>query len=237
MADFPADLIPTGRTFTPGVYPHTAHPVFTGKESRIRHSNTSSNHRLRVSFTMLTTAEMLDVRQHYADQLGGFLPFVISDDLLIGTTTPADFTPTGHRWRYSGSPLVEDVPLDDGAPLNRHNVEIELECIPPESRWAAGLRLRATVTWRPGRVSAPIEYLVTATWLPGMASSSAPGMTLTATATWEPGRAPIPGLAVTATATWAPGIAGIVVTGEYFMNMSVQLYTASRDWLPDWWGD
>jgi hypothetical protein len=34
----------------------------------------------------------------------------------------------------------------------------------------------------------------------------------------------------------APVVA-IVTEGDYFGSMAEQLYTASRDWLPDWWGD
>jgi hypothetical protein len=34
-----------------------------------------------------------------------------------------------------------------------------------------------------------------------------------------------------------PVVVAIVTEGDYFGSMAEQLYTASRDWLPDWWGD
>jgi hypothetical protein len=219
MAQFPEDLLPTGRTYTPGVYPHTAHRVLTGREVRIRHSNTSTGTRLRLAFTVLTTAEMLEIRDHYAEQLGGFLPFTIPDDLLLGTTAPANFTPAGHRWIYASSPTVEDVPLDEGSPLNRHNVEIELEGIPPENAIVSGFRLRAVAAWSPGAAQAPLIFTVTATWSPGIAGAILPGLALTATATWEPGRGPVPGADWTATATWEAGVG----SGLAFADVSLLL--------------
>ena len=207
MAAFPSGLLPTGRTYTPGAYPHTAHRVLTGREVRIRHSNTTNGARLRVAFTLLTTAELYDLRDHFAEQLGGFLPFTIPDDLLLGTTAPAEFTPAGHRWCYIGI-KVEDVPLDESSPLNRHNVELELECLPPENTVVSGFRLHAIATWSPGAPLTATQFLATATWTPGIAGAILPGLALTATATWAPGRGPVPGAEWTATATWEPGSAG-----------------------------
>lgn len=205
MADFPTGLIPTGRTFIQGAYPYTAHLVLTGRETRIRHSNTSTGHRLRLAFTLLTTAELYSIRDHYAGRLGGFFPFVIPDDLLIGTTAPADFTPTGHRWIYAASPKVTDVPIESGSPLNRHNVEVELECIPPENLMIGGLNISAVASWAPGRALTVTQYLAVVSWAPGAAFGSAAGLSQTATATWAPGLAPTPGLSATAVATWSPG--------------------------------
>ena len=207
MAAFPPDLLPTDRTYTPGAYPHTAHQVLTGKEVRIRHSNTTNGARLRVGFTLLTTAELYDIRDHFAEQLGGFLPFTIPDDLLLGTTAPEDFTPAGHRWRYVGV-QVEDVPLDEGSPLNRHNVELELECQPPENTVASGFRIRVIATWSPGPALSAREFPVTTTWTPGIAGAIRDGFAITVTATWAPGRGPVPGAEWTTAATWRPGKAG-----------------------------
>jgi hypothetical protein len=226
MADFPSNLLPTGRTYISGAYPHTAHRVLTGRELRIRHSNTTNDARLRVRFTLLTTAELYSVRDHFAEQLGGFLPFTIPDDLLLGTTAPAEFTPAGHRWRYIGI-KVEDVPLDEASPLNRHNVELELECLPPENTVVSGFRLRAITTWSPGAVLTATQFLATATWTPGIAGAILPGFAFTATATWAPGRGPLPGFNQTASATWVPGRAQNSI-------ISVSGYLAGYEpaWIP-----
>jgi hypothetical protein len=232
MADFPSDLLPTGRTFTPGVYPHTAHRTLNGRETRIRHSNTITGARLRLAFTLLSTVEMLDIHDHYASQLGRFLPFLIPDDLLIGTTAPAGFTPSGHRWVYAGSPTVEDVPLDEGSPLNRHNVELELEGIPPESAIASGFRLRAVVSWSPGAAQGPREFLVVTTWSPGAAAVRVPGLAETATITWAPGQGPVRGFDITATVTWEPGACppgALVLHGGVYLFPDVALYLFEPD--------
>jgi len=231
MAAFPTGLLPTGRTYTHGAYPHTAHRVLTGKEVRIRHSNTTNGARLRVGFTLLTTAELYSIRGHFAEQLGGFLPFTIPDDLLLGTTAPEDFTPAGHRWRYVGV-QVEDVPLDEGSPLNRHNVELELECLPPENTVASGFRIRVVATWSPGKALTATEFLATATWTPGIAGAIRDGFAFTVTATWTPGRGPVPGAEWTATATWEAGMAQpppVVLHGGIYLFPSEALYLFEPD--------
>jgi hypothetical protein len=206
MANFPA-LKPTGRTFTQGIYPHTRHGVYSGREVRVRHSNTSVGNRLRLAFGMVSTAEMLSVRDHYAGQLGGVLAFEIPDDLLAGVNTPADFTPAGHRWLYVGSPLVTDVPLDQSTPTLRHMLEVELQSLPAEGTIAPGGRLRVAISWAPGYAPRRLALGVTISWAPGGASALVPGLAETATASWAGGFAPRP-VPLNVSATWAPGGVG-----------------------------
>ena len=85
---------------------------------------------------------------HYNGQKGRFLPFSIPDDLLSGTTTPADFTPAGHQWRYAAKPTADDVSVDGGT--NLHNLTVELETVPPENTIAQGVRLRVRATLQVG---------------------------------------------------------------------------------------
>jgi len=125
MAAFPSSIIPSTRTYSPGAFPHTVHGVYDGSEARVRHSNTVLGVRLRLFFPAITTAELLTVIGHYAGQSGRFLSFAIPYDLLSGVTTPADFTPAGHQWRYAARPTVEDISIVGGT--NRHNLTIELE--------------------------------------------------------------------------------------------------------------
>ena len=140
MTTFPT-LTPSTRTYSPGAFPHTAHRVYNGTEARVRHSNTVLGARLRLFFPALTTAELIDVIAHYNGQQGRFLPFAIPDELLSGTTTPADFTPADHQWRYAAKPTAEDISVDGGT--NLHNLTVELETVPPENTIVQGARLRA----------------------------------------------------------------------------------------------
>jgi len=154
MATFPA-LPVTGRTLTQGVYPHTPHGVYNGRQVRVRHSNTIVGNLLRLRFDMLSRSEMLSLQSHYAGQLGGFLAFAIPDDVLDGINTPATVTPTDHRWVYVAPPRVTDVAIDGASPSNRYVVEVELASVPPENTIVGGERWTVRISWAPGRSTRP----------------------------------------------------------------------------------
>jgi hypothetical protein len=180
MTAFPSSIIPSTRTYSPGACPHTVHGVYDGSESRVRHSNTVLGVRLRLFFPAITTAELLTVIGHYAGQSGRFLPFAIPDDLLSGVTTPADFTPAGHQWRYAARPTVEDISIVGGT--NRHNLTIELETVPPENTIAQGARLRVRSSLQAGSAQLGAFFDVYA-WLDAGAGSAADPFLVTATLT------------------------------------------------------
>jgi len=184
MAAFPSSIIPSTRTYSPGAFPHTVHGVYDGSEARVRHSNTVLGVRLRLFFPAITTAELLTVIGHYAGQSGRFLSFAIPYDLLSGVTTPADFTPAGHQWRYAARPTVEDISIVGGT--NRHNLTIELETVPPENTIAQGARLRARASLRAG--SAQIgEFFDVYAWLDAGAGAGAAADPFLVTATLNAG--------------------------------------------------
>jgi hypothetical protein len=180
MTAFPSSIIPSTRTYSPGAYPHTVHGVYDGSEARVRHSNTVLGVRLRLFFPAITTAELLTVISHYAGQSGRFLPFAIPNDLLSGVTTPADFTPSGHQWRYSARPTVEDISIVGGT--NRHNLTIELETVPPENTIVPGVRLRARATLQAGSAQLG-EFFDVYAWLDAGAGAAADPFLVTATLT------------------------------------------------------
>jgi hypothetical protein len=207
MAVFP-ELIPTGRTFTPGVYPHTPLSTYDGRQVRVRHSNSAVGGQLRLSFGLLTRAEKLLVKEHYADQLGGFLPFSIPAELLLDVADTSTIDLSGYAWRYLEPPRVVDVAIDSGSPLNRHNVEVTLESVPPETTIAGGKRWRVRVRWVPGQASAPLVWpAVGVSLAPGMAYVEAPGATWTVGTSWTPGTQPIVSRTWAVGVTWTPGAA------------------------------
>jgi hypothetical protein len=223
MATFPS-LVPIGRTFTPGIYPHTPHPVYNGRQVRVRHSNAVVGGQLRLSFGLLTRAEKLDVKQHYADQLGGFLPFEIPAELLLDVADTSTVDLAGYAWRYIESPRVVDVAIDGTTALNLHNIEIALECVPPETTIAGGARWRVRTTWAPGRASVPLFWpAVAISWAPGDAYAEAPGAAWTVTTSWTPGAGPVPGAAWSVGVLWDGGDA-------YDANA-----TSDALWLPAVW--
>jgi hypothetical protein len=166
MATFPS-LAPGGRTITPPAPPHTAHRVGTGREVRVRHSNALVNGRMRVLFPLLTRAELLSVRDHYRTQQGGFLAFDIDAATLLADVAVANraiIAPPGYRWRYAAPPSVVDVPIDDdGGPLNRYSLSVELELVPPEPWVVAGTRFQLSPALSAGQPARPMELFAVAT--------------------------------------------------------------------------
>lgn len=119
MSNFPA-LIPSTRTFSPGVYPHTAYQVIDGTENRVRHSNVFIDSTLRLQFINLTEAEMLSVLTHYKLKRGSYNNFNLPSEVLSGARSASDYQLQGYAWSYLESPQVED--LERGG----HNVEVVL---------------------------------------------------------------------------------------------------------------
>ena len=229
MSTFPA-LIPSTRSYSPGEFPHTAHPLLSGSEIRVRHSNTVLGVRLRLTFTAITSADLLAVRNHYRDRQGGFLPFAIPAELLSGVTTPADFTPTGHQWRYAARPSVTDVPIPGATPTNRHDLVLELESVPPENTIVSGARItvRATVRGGSAQLGAYIESFASVAGGAAVAeaSTSALGAAITASASVAGGTASGNPLAdpLTAEASVVGGAASAGTTDLDFASVSLLLH-------------
>jgi hypothetical protein len=171
MTTFPA-LIPSSRTFTPGEYPHTSFAGWSGRPTRVRHSNVMLASTLSVSFIGLPAADVEDIVDHYGNQLGTFTPFGLPTELWSGVADPADYTLTGYLWRYAEPPSIEDLPCGG------HNVELVLESVPPEGATIAGLNRRITFAFTSGvaGATAGINATITLSMLPGAATSFAPGL-------------------------------------------------------------
>lgn len=213
MATFPA-LIPSGRTYSPGSFPHTAHPAYRGTETRVRHSNTVLGVRLRLFFPALTTEELLTVRDHYMGQRGRFEAFDLPEELFSGTDLPTAFTPTGHRWRYANRPSVTDISVDGSTRTNLHDLTIELETVPPEASIAGGVRLRARITLRAGSALRGAFFDVTATLDAGavLTDAATADPALTAEVVLAAGRATPGFLTIESDVTITGGVASIATT-------------------------
>lgn len=138
---FPA-LIPADRTYLPEQSVSTTHRTYSGKQTRVKHSNIKVGANVRLFFPAIPTVEMLEIVAHYREQLGRLASFSVPDELFSGMDFPSDFTPVGSQWSYIGKPAVVDIPLPGGAPSNRHNVTVELRSSPalpaaniPRFRW------------------------------------------------------------------------------------------------------
>jgi len=146
MSTFPT-LIPSTRTFTPGIYPHTAFVGMSGKANRVRNSNAMLQSQLRLTFMAITEAQMLSILTHYNGQQGSFLSFPLPSAAWSGGTA-SDLELSGYGWIYREPPTVEDLMCGG------HNVELVLETVPPEGTALLGLDLTVRLLLTPGTAAA-----------------------------------------------------------------------------------
>jgi hypothetical protein len=161
---FPA-LIPSGRRFTPGTFPHTNIPTMAGLSARVRHGDVRINQTVALEFIALTESQMLEILDHYRDREGRFLSFDLPEDIWSGTATPEWFTPDNYRWLYRNPPQVEEIPTGTQSDPSIHfNVSVELEAIPPEGATVSGARWRTIDSFVGGAVDSGDRLATGATW-------------------------------------------------------------------------
>lgn len=131
MTIFPV-LTPSGRTYTPGEYPHTPFITISGGQNRVRHSNVMLASQLQLAFTAITESAMLSILSHYQGQYGSYDSFELPSAVWNGAT-PADYQLVAYFWRYVEPPVVEDTHY------GRYNVELALETVPPDGGVVDGL--------------------------------------------------------------------------------------------------
>jgi len=135
MTTFPA-LMPRAWDVVPGSYPATATTTLDGRTATMRHGTRESGRTWAAEF-LVNFTQYNQVLTHYLDdQFGGIAPFQFST-----TTLPAQFTPAGYEWKYTGAPSVEDRAQD------YFILQITFECVPVEPTVAiqggrARIRLR-----------------------------------------------------------------------------------------------
>lgn len=122
MADFPATLTPSTRTFIPGTYASSALPSLDGNETNVRHSNASVGHTLRLKFINITRANFDLLTNHYVLH-ATYETFGIGSNLIEGSGLTF---PSGYSWRYKNRPVVTET-------LAEIEVDVELELLPPYS--------------------------------------------------------------------------------------------------------
>ena len=178
MATFPT-LNPSSRTFTPGEYPHTPFTSLSGAQNRVRNSNVMLGSELRLSFVAITEAEMLSILSHYQAQQGSFGSFLLPSVVWNGTDSPSSYELTGYGWIYAAPPTVRDMPCGG------HDVELQLQSVPPEGTALGGLDAVVTVSITPGVATAAngADLLVVATIDGGVAGPAGLDATVTCTIT------------------------------------------------------
>ena len=168
MTAFPT-LIPSGRTFTPGIYPHTPFRAMSGKQGFVRNSNVMTSSQLRLTFAAITEAQMLSILTHYQGQRGTFISFPLPSAIWSGVSSVSDYQLAGYGWRYIDPPNVTDAMC-----ANAYDVELTLETVPPEGTALLGLDYLVSVTLSAGRAAAANggSFSDVTTLTPGVATAA-----------------------------------------------------------------
>jgi hypothetical protein len=247
MATFPS-LVPSGRTFTPGEYPHTPFSTVSGFQGRVRHSNVMLASQVRLTFTAVVEANMLSILSHYQGQLGTYESFDLPAAVWSGVTA-ADYQLSGYLWRYTAPPTVEDVYC------GRYTIELALETVPPDGAIVDGMWriVRTSLLPRGAAASNGLSLTITASITatgPEFGATNfsvittlgaASGWTGTTAITLEPGLPGVegdaPGSASTVTLSLVGGSVTVTPESDYWSDMSAQLYSWESLAYIEWWGN
>jgi hypothetical protein len=147
---------------------------------------------LRIGFIGLTDAQASDVIDHYNGQVGTYVIFDLPADVWSGTSDFNDYTLSGYFWRYAAPPSIEDLPC------GRHNIDIQLESVTPQSNVAAGRQYSARITWTAGSAlglaldaaeALGVNWPVISDWAEVEPNGDADGDAFDALIDWTPGTA------------------------------------------------
>lgn len=204
MTTYPA-IIPSSRTFTPGLYPHTPFQALSGKQSRVRHSSVMVSSRVSLRYSVLAEAEMIEILDHYNLVKGGVIPFALPVIAWSGNENANDFVLPGDAWRYLDWPEVEEVFTGPGTDLSGcigYVVQVELESVPGEGVGLLGPAFRVRAVFTPG----------------GAAAANGPAFVIKTTLDF--GRGIAPGFSESVDVVFTPGTAtggtGVTVEGGAF---------------------
>ena len=107
MADYPT-LIPQSRSYSLGQAPASMTEWLGALEVVHRFADAGTGHRLTLTYDDATTdAEWLQIRNHWAGQEGGTLPFAIPAQVWCGHTDYQNVV-SGLQWRYASPPSRSD---------------------------------------------------------------------------------------------------------------------------------
>lgn len=112
MANFPS-IVPTGRTFKPGVYPQRSYRALSGVVVKRVFGNRSYGCSLDLEFSNVKDSIVVNILEHYNTQtsanerfkLGSSVVSGVSDDLKDEIRADG----LGIRWEYAEPPSVRSV--------------------------------------------------------------------------------------------------------------------------------
>lgn len=110
---FPA-LVPSARSYTPGVFPETQFQAQNGAVVRVRYGNQRTNSRLSLTFSNITDANAAEVLQNYVDVMedDNYAQFTTSNVAAGAEEGLIPFireTNSALKWKYASPPSVTSV--------------------------------------------------------------------------------------------------------------------------------
>ena len=120
MTTFPAIPV-TSRTYVPGNVPAEMQTSLSGVTVGFKRGARRVSQSLSLSFSHLTQANMVLLKDHYIARKGTFEIFYLPSEVWGDYTT----APVGleYAWRYLGPPEIQDISVD------RFNVSVELQTV------------------------------------------------------------------------------------------------------------
>lgn len=103
MADFPA-LEPLDRSYGLGAHPISSYVTNAQDATRFLHGSQINGIEMAVEFVCLSAAQVQQIRDHYAGQLGTVRSFAIPAQMWRLHASLFDVAPSYLRWRYQGPP-------------------------------------------------------------------------------------------------------------------------------------
>jgi len=116
---FPS-IRPTTRVYVPGNVPSAFADTLSGRTTGFRRGNRRIGQSLSLSFSHLSEADMLKIKEHYISQGGTFDIFFLSSAIWADHVTPPVPLVSDYAWRYNGPPSIVDVSFD------RFDVSVDL---------------------------------------------------------------------------------------------------------------
>ena len=120
LISFPA-LVPSARSYTPGVFPETQFQAQNGAVVRVRYGNQRTNSRLSLTFSNITDGDAAEVLQNYVQVMEGdnYAQFT-TDNVAAGAGSVVGGEETGLvpfiretnsalKWKYASPPSVTSV--------------------------------------------------------------------------------------------------------------------------------
>lgn len=110
MTVFPESLVPSGRSYKPGVFPQTKFTALNGATSVVQFGPDCYNSELTLTFSNISDSDAARIIQNYKDTNDNWdnVTFNGSDALdCAGGTMQGIMKENLLKWRYNGPPQVE----------------------------------------------------------------------------------------------------------------------------------